>query len=443
MTGIQPDYSPQEWQYVLNEARKAYHQNPNDQEAKKWLDQATQALTAVDHLQDEPPTGDRSALGAAAGVGRGILDIPQSIYTAVRHPIKTLGAMSGVSNIPHAWNTMFHDPEANWAEKLDAAVRATPLNIGYAPERAAIETMSNPATSSFDRARSLTNVGSLALFGLGARKPRAGLPPLNAEQFGGPPVTSGPTGAPPRAPLPPMPEAPPTAALEPMPIGDMSLTPRVKPPMADPTLTPPASGVNPPKFANPEPIPSAGLQEGMSVGAAGKPRGISVEGPPLKPVTPAMEAFSEVRTGVPRAKPQGSGGVAQKGVQFGAESPLSPASRAQVKGLLGEMSREPGSPGELLNGLAKGNTVGMLGFSIGPFLAWEIMRRTIRPMIDNIAERGMNPKALADAIQSNPKLQALQSALIRAYMAGDAEHTQQIAQQLAQELMMQNPQQEQ
>jgi len=466
MTGIQPDvYTPQEWQDILVNARKAYHQNPNDHEALQAMKDATAALNLNDHSGDDAQTGDRGILGAVGGIARGIADIPQGMYNLARHPIKSLGQMSGVSNIPNAVHTIFNDDEANWAEKLASAVQATPLNMGYAPQRAFQDAMSNPATSSFDRARAGTNAASQALLAFGGRKapPKLGAsqfggppvevmpsgtpqplrppmpeptPPIGAEQFGGPSVQAAPPG-PPRPPLPEMPMAPPTATLEPMPVGDMSFTPRQKStPTADPTLTPASSG-EVPKFTNPEVLPDAG------VNAIGQPRGISVEGPPMKPVTPAMEAFGETRSGIPRTKPRGSGGVKQKSVTFGEESPLNAGSRGKVKGILGEMSREPGSMGELMDGLGKGNVQGMLGFSIGPFLAWEIMRRTVRPLIDRIAEHGVNPQAAMEAIKNNPHLAALESALVKAYAAGNTQQVNQLSQELATQLMMQMPQQEQ
>lgn len=209
--------------------------------------------------------------------------------------------------------------------------------------------------------------------------------------------------------------------------------------MRDPTFTPPASGITP-KLPVLEPIPGSGG------------RGFYAEGPPTKPVTPAMEAFGEVRTGIPRPpRPQGSGGTTQKALTFGEESPLSQAARGEVKNLVGEISRgankpkpAPGSAAELAEGLGKGTTLGggFLGFSVGPFLAWEIMRRTIRPGID-AALKNLHPGVVMDAIRNSPRLQALESALIKAYAAGQTEHAQQVAQQLAQELLMQIPPQEQ
>lgn len=436
MTGIQPDvYTPQEWQQIMTNARAALHQNPNDHEALAAIADANKALNAGEAAQ-LPQTGDRSVLGAVGGVARGVADIPEGLYGLARHPIKALGQMTGIANIPQAAHTVFNDPEANWAEKLDATIRATPFNMGYAPERAFIDAMANPETSSFDRARSGTNVASLALLGLGARKPAAKVP-LGAEQFGGPPVLSEPTGAPlpTRAPLPEAPTAP-TAALNPMPVGDMSLVPKLKgwigtgpesitpdalaktQIIGDPTLTPPTSGVTPPKFTNPQPIPEAG------VNAVGAPRGLSVEGPPTIPHTPAMDAMSRSLGMFDRP-------TAQKGVTFGSESPLGGAAKSEVKTLLGQMQRGGKSTPNLAG------EGGFLGFHIGPFLAWEIMRRTVRPMIDRVTQSGIGPTQVMEAVRNNPQLAALERALVKAYAAGQAQQVNELSQQLATQLMMQ------
>src|SRR5439155_10460760 len=70
-----------------------------------------------------------------AGLGQAAADIPRSVLQAILHPIQTAGQVTGIGNIPAAVSTM-QDPTASAPERWDALARATPFNMGYAPERA-------------------------------------------------------------------------------------------------------------------------------------------------------------------------------------------------------------------------------------------------------------------------------------------------------------------
>lgn len=415
MSSIQPDiYTPDEWRDILVNAHRALRQNPQDQEALAAIKDAVAALNAFEQAGAQEPTGDRSVLGAIGGAARGLLDIPQGIATLVRHPIKTLGQITGIANIPEAIEA-FSDDELNFAAKLEAAIKATPANIGYAPQSALMETFADPSTGSFERGRRATNVASLALLGAAGRaKPK----PLGASQFGGPAVRSGPTGVvpPTKAPLPE-----PAAVFDAQAAAEAAVEAALRRPR-------PAAQPEIPGFSTPEPF----VQGGQAF-----PRGISVEGPPLKPVSPADVAFSEVRTGAP-FRPRGSGGTAQKALTFGKESPLGPAARAEVKGLVGEITRGQAAQ--------RGNIAGLgpeAGAVVGPWFRWQLLNNFVRPPIKAAIDAFKHDiGGLRRMVAESPRLRSLENALIQAYVAGQTEQAQQIADQLASELLMMSPSQE-
>jgi len=121
------------------------------------------------------------------GVGAGLADagldlvkaVPQTIVGGPAAWLHAGGQITGVGNIPAAWRT-FQDPNADWAEKADALIRATPANVGYAPERALMEATGanpyNPGNPNYGEAEGpgstedithrAGNVASLALLGV-------------------------------------------------------------------------------------------------------------------------------------------------------------------------------------------------------------------------------------------------------------------------------------
>src|SRR4029077_9780533 len=109
-----------------------------------------------------------------SGLMQAGLDIPKGIATAVAHPINTAAALSGVNQ----WGNVkkaFQDPEANWAEKLHAIIRAVPgVNIGYDTERNLLNATgakSDEPASLTDQAHAAGNVASLALLGVNRNTP--------------------------------------------------------------------------------------------------------------------------------------------------------------------------------------------------------------------------------------------------------------------------------
>jgi len=135
---------------------------------------ATQAA----NVQDSPaPASTQPGAEITAGLTQSALDIPKGILTAVTHPLRTAGQLTGVGN----WGgikTAFQDPEANWAERVDAIVRGTPLNMGYAAERGLLNATgakSDEPASLTDQAHAAGNVASLALLGVNKRTPGVAL----------------------------------------------------------------------------------------------------------------------------------------------------------------------------------------------------------------------------------------------------------------------------
>lgn len=171
MNGNSPDTDwyhtkpKEEWQRLFTAMRQQYHANPTDLDAKEAMEDAAEALAGWDSHKESLT---ESALGAVKGLGQAALDIPRGIGQLIAHPIDTAGQLTGIANIPEAWETIMHNDEAGWAEKLDAAIRATPLNLGYSTERALLEATgakSDDASSTEEQFRRGGNVASLGLLG--------------------------------------------------------------------------------------------------------------------------------------------------------------------------------------------------------------------------------------------------------------------------------------
>jgi len=104
----------------------------------------------------------------ASGLASAAMDIPKGVATAVMHPVKTLGQVTGLGNLKH-YADVLADPDASTAEAADAAFRATPTNVGYAPERALMQATGatgEPPASLEEQAHRAGNVASLALLGV-------------------------------------------------------------------------------------------------------------------------------------------------------------------------------------------------------------------------------------------------------------------------------------
>jgi hypothetical protein len=151
--------------------------NPNDAQARDDLryvvgqlqgpSGATAAANAADKAAIEGPPTSSPGAAATSGLIQAGLDIPRGIASAVMHPITTAGQLTGIGNWGNLVTTL-QDPEATAAEKWNAFVRATPANIGYAPERALLEATgvkSDDPASVEEQFHRGGNVASLALLG--------------------------------------------------------------------------------------------------------------------------------------------------------------------------------------------------------------------------------------------------------------------------------------
>ncbi len=156
--------------------------NPKDAQARDDLryvvgqlrSGATAAANTADVTAVSGSQTDHPGFAIAAGLGQAAADVPRGILQMILHPIRTTGQITGIGNIPAAVGT-FQDPDASGPERLDALIRATPLNAGYAPERNLLNTTgatSDEPASLVDQAHAAGNVASLALLGV---KPKAAL----------------------------------------------------------------------------------------------------------------------------------------------------------------------------------------------------------------------------------------------------------------------------
>lgn len=119
--------------------------HPDDRQAREDLryvvSQMKQAAPAVS-AADNPPeasVGAQVASGLASVPGDVIKGLVANL-TSRKELAHTLGQVTGVANIPQYLATA-RDPDASNAEKIAAAVQATPLNAGYAPFRAFLQSL--------------------------------------------------------------------------------------------------------------------------------------------------------------------------------------------------------------------------------------------------------------------------------------------------------------
>lgn len=125
---------------LANRIAQQLKANPKDAQTRadlKYVQSLMPALSRNVSATDNPPQPpDAQQVGAGLSAIPG--DIVGGIGAMVMHPIQTLGQMSGVANWG-AYGETKNDPNATMPEKLDAWARATPLNAGYAPFRAFLE----------------------------------------------------------------------------------------------------------------------------------------------------------------------------------------------------------------------------------------------------------------------------------------------------------------
>jgi hypothetical protein len=129
-------------------ARISQHllKNPKDAQARQDLhyvvSQMQGGAAAAASAQDPEAIATAPAPNAGMQVASGVSQIPgdfvKGIISSVLHPQDTLGQLSGVAN-REQFRATVHDPEASLPEKIDAFVRATPFNAGYAPMRAFLQ----------------------------------------------------------------------------------------------------------------------------------------------------------------------------------------------------------------------------------------------------------------------------------------------------------------
>jgi hypothetical protein len=134
---------------------------------------ATQAANAQDMAAAVGPQTAQPGPAIRAGLTQAAVDLPKGFLNTLLHPVQAAGQFTGLGNVGKAWD-VFHDPEAQPGEKLDAILRATPANLGYAPERALLETTgvkSDTPASLTDQAHAAGNVASLALLGVNRNTP--------------------------------------------------------------------------------------------------------------------------------------------------------------------------------------------------------------------------------------------------------------------------------
>lgn len=357
------------WVEILHEAETGLRNNAHDREAREAIKAAGEALgqSPPDEAQlARVGGGESDPIGAdipptIQGFGDAALDLARNIPQLIRPDAKGLGQMTGIANIPNALK-VGQNPDADWSDKLDAMLRALPTNIGYAPMAQAV-TDYDPQhgtenVSTREHARHIGNVASLALLGLGGTAKPA---PEGFSRFGGP-------------------EVPP---MGPRNVGP--ITPEVEP-MASPRgPTPPA-----PVDANWSPVLSD------------LPPRPQLALPPVKPPV----------TDVPIDMGRVQG---QKGVTFGEESPLAPTIQAQIKDLLGQISRnQPGpesiEPIQGATGFNTGNNYGRsaIGPETPPVSSQPTlleMQQGISPKIKLQQARALMDKHTPESIQGTDMLQ--------------------------------------
>lgn len=133
---------------------------------------------------------------------------------------------------------------------------------------------------------------------------------------------------------------------------------------------PPEAGPAPQGVNTAQPVSDLPGQGKYLSDAPGAGRGFGAEGPPLKPVTPAMEALSKLTGGAEQVLPDAARMSAevppdagefgrvqgQKGMTFGPESTYSPVVKAAMLRLMGELTRQMSGGGETSLGIGAGHS---------------------------------------------------------------------------------------
>jgi hypothetical protein len=149
--------------------------NPSDHQARADLryvvgqlrSGATAAANAADLTAASGPQTPNPGAAIGAGLQQAAGDIPRGVLQSILHPIQTAGQVTGIGNWQRFADVQ-RDPNASEAEKWDAMIRATPLNLGYGTERALLNATgakSDAPQSLEDQAHAAGNVASLALLG--------------------------------------------------------------------------------------------------------------------------------------------------------------------------------------------------------------------------------------------------------------------------------------
>lgn len=129
---------------------------------------ATQAANDQDMADVTGPQTSHPIAAVGSGLMDTGIDLLKNLPNMIRPTAQVLGQVTGAGNIART-DSVMHDPEASLAEKLDAAARGTPLNMGYALERGLLNATgakSDTPASVRDQAHAAGNVASLALLGV-------------------------------------------------------------------------------------------------------------------------------------------------------------------------------------------------------------------------------------------------------------------------------------
>src|SRR5262245_38112307 len=90
-----------------------------------------------------PPATPTGGYPIASGLTQSVLDIPKGIAESVMHPVQLIESLASMNPMdPQTQGQILAsllDQDASTAEKADAVIRHTPLNLGYASERALLE----------------------------------------------------------------------------------------------------------------------------------------------------------------------------------------------------------------------------------------------------------------------------------------------------------------
>jgi len=169
-----------EYAHLAGRITKHLQAHPTDAQARadlRYVVSQMKGPTAAANAQDATaasgPPNPHPVAAALSGISKGLLDIPGGILNAAIHPGQTLEGLASMNPLdPSAIGAVassFRDPEASLSERLASIVQHTPLNLGYAPERALLEATgakSDTPASAPEQWRRGTNVASLALLGV-------------------------------------------------------------------------------------------------------------------------------------------------------------------------------------------------------------------------------------------------------------------------------------